>query len=390
MSKHALLSPSSAHRWLVCPPSARLEAQYPDSAGESAREGTFAHRLAELTLQRYLKAIGDMKYQQEVKALKSGNTKLGNYYTWDMDDYVGEYVDLVIQKYEAAKEKDPEAALLLEQSLDFSDWVPDGFGRGDAIVIADGILEIIDLKYGRNTPVSAINNPQIRLYGLGAYNAFGAIYDIDAVRLTIMQPRNGGESSELLSVGGLLDWALSIKPIAKQAYEGKGTLKPGPHCQFCRAAVRCKVLVAHQLELARYDFKDADQLTDAEVADVLSRADSLVTWANKIKSYALAQAVDNNVHWPGWKLVEGRSVRKISEPEQAALVLTAQYGHSEDDVYKPRELKTITQLERAIGKQTLADELAGLLIKPPGKPTLVPESDKRPEWNSAQNDFKVI
>lgn len=390
MSKHALLSPSSAHRWLVCPPSARLEAQYPDSAGESAREGTFAHRLAELTLQRYLKTIGDMKYQQEVKALKSGNTKLGNYYTRDMDDYVGEYVNLVIQKYEAAKEKNPEAALLLEQSLDFSDWVPDGFGRGDAIVIADGILEIIDLKYGRNTPVSAINNPQIRLYGLGAYNAFGAIYDIDAVRLTIMQPRNGGESSELLSVGGLLDWALSIKPIAKQAYEGKGTLKPGPHCQFCRAAVRCKVLAAHQLELARYDFKDADQLTDAEVADVLSRADSLVTWANKIKSYALAQAVDNNVHWPGWKLVEGRSVRKISEPEQAALVLTAQYGHSEDDVYKPRELKTITQLERAIGKQTLADELAGLLIKPPGKPTLVPESDKRPEWNSAQNDFKAI
>lgn len=390
MSKHALLSPSSAHRWLVCTPSARLEARYPDSAGESAKEGTFAHKLAELALQRYLKTIGDMKYQQEVKALKSGNTKLGDYYTRDMDDYVGEYVDLVIQKYEDAKEKDPEAALLLEQFLDFSDWVPEGFGRGDAIVIADGMLEIIDLKYGRNTPVTAINNPQIRLYALGAYNTFGAIYDIDTICMTIMQPRNGGESSEVLSVKGLLDWALSIKPIAEQAYDGKGPLKPGPHCQFCRAAVRCKALTAYQLEMTKYEFKDADQLTDTEVADVLSRADNLVTWANKVKSYALTQAIDNNVHWPGWKLVEGRSVRKISEPEQAALVLTTQYGHSEEDVYKPRELKTITQLEKAIGKKTLANELAGLLIKPPGKPTLVPESDKRPEWNSAQNDFEAM
>ena len=390
MSKHALLSPSSAHRWLVCTPSARLEAQYPDSAGESAKEGTFAHKLAELALQRYVKTIGDMKYQQEVKALKSGKSRFGDYYTWDMDEYVGEYVDLVIQKFEDAKEKDTEAALLLEQSLDFSDWVPEGFGRGDAIVIADGTLEIIDLKYGRNTPVTAVNNPQIRLYGLGAYNTFGAIYDIDAICMTIMQPRNGGESSEALSVARLLDWALSIQPIAEQAFEGTGSLKPGPHCQFCRAAVRCKALAAYQLEMTKYEFKDADQLTDAEVADVLSRADNLVTWANKVKSYALTQAIDNNVHWPGWKLVEGRSVRKISEPEQAALVLTTQYGHSEEDIYKPRELKTITQLEKIIGKKTLADELAGLLIKPPGKPTLVPESDKRPEWNSAQNDFKAI
>ncbi len=390
MSKHALLSPSSAHRWLVCTPSARLESQYPDSAGESAKEGTFAHKLAELALQRDLKTIGDMKYQQEVKALKSGKSRFGDYYTRDMDEYVGEYVDLVIQKFEDAKEKDTEAALLLEQSLDFSDWVPEGFGRGDAIVIADGTLEIIDLKYGRNTPVTAANNPQIRLYGLGAYNTFGAIYDIETVCLTIMQPRNGGESSEVLSVGDLLDWAVSIQPSAQKAYEGKGDLTPGPHCQFCRAAVRCRALAAYQLDMAKYDFKDADQLTDTEVADVLARTDELVTWANKVKSYALTEAVEHDVHWPGWKLVEGRAVRKISEPDQAAEVLSVQYGHTEDEIYKPRELKTITQLEKIIGKKTLADELAGLLIKPPGKPTLVPESDKRPEWNSAQNDFKAI
>lgn len=390
MSKHALLSPSSAHRWLVCTPSARLESQYPDSAGESAKEGTFAHKLAELALQRDLKTIGDMKYQQEVKALKSGKSRFGDYYTRDMDEYVGEYVDLVIQKFEDAKEKDTEAALLLEQSLDFSDWVSEGFGRGDAIVIADGTLEIIDLKYGRNTPVTAANNPQIRLYGLGAYNTFGAIYDIETVCLTIMQPRNGGESSEVLSVGDLLDWAVSIQPSAQKAYEGKGDLTPGPHCQFCRAAVRCRALAAYQLDMAKYDFKDADQLTDTEVADVLARTDELVTWANKVKSYALTEAVEHDVHWPGWKLVEGRAVRKISEPDQAAEVLSVQYGHTEDEIYKPRELKTITQLEKIIGKKTLADELAGLLIKPPGKPTLVPESDKRREWNSAQNDFKAI
>ena len=268
--------------------------------------------------------------------------------------------------------------------------MPEGFGRGDAIVIADGTLEIIDLKYGRNTPVTAANNPQIRLYGLGAYNTFGAIYDIETVCLTIMQPRNGGESSEVLSVGDLLDWAVSIQPSAQKAYEGKGDLTPGPHCQFCRAAVRCRALAAYQLDMAKYDFKDADQLTDTEVADVLARTDELVTWANKVKSYALTEAVEHDVHWPGWKLVEGRAVRKISEPDQAAEVLSVQYGHTEDEIYKPRELKTITQLEKIIGKKTLADELAGLLIKPPGKPTLVPESDKRREWNSAQNDFKAI
>lgn len=388
--EHALLSSSSAHRWLACTPSARLEDQYPDTAGESAREGTFAHKLAELELERYCKAIGETKYEQEIQKLKSGTSPLGDYYSLDMEDYVGEYVDLVIGKYEEARKRDTEAALLLEQHLDFSDWVPEGFGRGDALVIADGTLEVIDLKYGRNTPVSAINNPQIRLYGLGAYNEFGAVYDIDTVCMTIMQPRNGGESSECLPVGDLLDWAVSIRPAAELAFAGKGVLKPGPHCQFCRAAVRCKALADYQLEMAKYEFQDADQLTDSEVADVLGRAEELVRWANKVKDYALTEAVEHGHHWPGWKLVEGRSVRKISEPDQAALVLTTQYGHAEEDIYKPRELKTLTQLEKAIGKKELAEELAGLLIKPPGKPTLVPESDKRPEFNSAKSDFEAI
>lgn len=388
--KHALLSSSSAHRWLECTPSARLEDQYPDTAGESAREGTFAHKLAELELEHYIKTIGDMKYHKAVAALKNGKSPLGDFYTKDMESYVGEYVDLVIQKYEDAREKDAEAALLLEQRLDFSDWVPEGFGRGDAIVIADGTLEVIDLKYGRNTPVEAAHNPQIRLYGLGAYNEFGAIYDIDTVCLTIMQPRNSGESSESLSIADLLVWADSIRPIAQTAFKGQGGLKPGPHCQFCRASVRCRALAEYQLELARYDFRDADQLSDNEMADVLGRADDLVRWANKIKDYALMEVVEHGRQWPGWKLVEGRSTRKISEPEQAAVVLTTQYGHSEEDIYRPRELKTLTQLEKVIGKKELADELGGLLIKPPGKPTLVPESDPRPVFNTAADDFDVI
>lgn len=389
MRQHALLNSSSAHRWLVCTPSARLEDTYPDSAGESAKEGTFAHRYAELELDHYLKTITDDRYQAAMKELKSGKSPLGDYYAHDMDGYVGEYVDLVIQKYEAALERDPEAALLLEERLDFSDWVPEGFGRGDAIIIADGALEVIDLKYGRNTPVSAVNNPQIRLYGLGAYNEYGAIYDIDTVSMTIMQPRNGGESSESMAVGDLLNWAVSIKPIAEAAFAGTGELRPGPHCQFCRAAVRCKALADYQLEVARYEFRDAGQLTDDEVADILGRVDELVRWANKIKDYALIEALENGQHWPGWKLVEGRSTRRISDPEEAAQLLLNQ-GYTSEDVYKPLELKTITQLEKVIGKKALAETLESLLIKPPGKPTLVPESDKRPEFSAAKNDFVEI
>lgn len=388
--EHALLSSSSAHRWLICTPSARMEEGFPDTTSESAKEGTFAHKLAELELSRYIKAIGETKYKNELEELKSGKSPLGDYYSRDMEEYVSQYVDVVIEKFEEAKQRDAEAALLLEQHLDFSDWVPDGFGRGDAIIIADGILEVIDLKYGRNTPVSAVNNPQIRLYGLGAYNEFGAIYDIDTVCMTIVQPRNGGESSESLRVGDLIIWADSVKPIAQQAFKGEGEPKPGPHCQFCRAAVRCKALAEYQLEMAKYDFKDVNELTDDEIADVLHRVEDLVSWSNKVKAYALSEALESGKHWPGWKLVEGRSVRKISVPEQAILVLTTQYGHTEDEILKPRELKTITQLEKAIGKQELAKELAGLLIKPPGKPTLVPESDKRPEFNAAKNDFTEI
>ena len=389
MREHAILSASSAFRWLACTPSARLEEHYPDRAGESAKEGTFAHRLAELKLDRYSKAIGQTKYDLQVKILKEGKSQLGDYYSKDMESYVDEYVDLVIEKYEHAKEVDPEAVLMLEQRLDFSDWVPEGFGRGDAIVLYEGHLEIIDLKYGRNVPVSAIGNPQIRLYGLGAYHLLGSIYDVDTVTMTIMQPRNGGESSETLTSGELLEWAYQIHQTAQVAFEGKGELNPGPHCQFCRAAVRCRALTAQQLELAKHDFQDADQLSDEEVTDVLSRVDTLVSWANKIKAYALTEALDHGKHWPGWKLVAGRSNRKISDPDEAKERLLTE-GYPEAQICKPQELKTLTQLEKSLGKQDVAEVLEGLIIKPCGKPTLVPEDDPRPAFNSAAEDFTAL
>lgn len=387
MRKHALLSSSGAHRWLNCPPSARLESHYPDVTSEAAREGTFAHRLAEITLRRYLKEIGGMKYKQLVKELRAGKTAYGDYYAADMDEYVGQYVDTVIEKFTAAQERDKGAELLLEQHLDFSEWVPDGFGSGDAVIVADGTLEVVDLKYGRGVPVAAEGNPQLRLYGLGALSSLGFLYDVSDVCMTIVQPRLDSISSETLPVEKLLSWGASIRKTAEQAYQGEGVSKAGPWCQFCRAAVRCKTLAAYQLELARYEFKDEAELSEVELADVLKKAEALVSWANKVKEYALIEAVENGRHWPGFKLVAGRSIRKITDPEAAAATLL-HGGHSEEEIYKPQELKTLTGLEKALGRKAVAEELKDYIVKPEGKPVLVTEEDKRPEWQSAKEDFK--
>lgn len=384
MPEHAVCSPSAAHRWMHCTPSARLEQKYPDTTSESASEGTFAHAWAELQLRLFLNQITQDDYVKRRKEMIDNE-----FYSKALKDYTEEYVDIVISKYNAAKARDKGAALLLEQHVDFTEWVPEGYGRSDAIVLADGLMEVIDFKYGRNVQVVAQNNPQLRLYALGAYAELACIYDIDTTVLTIVQPRNGGESSETLRHENLLAWGDSIKPVAKLAYEGKGKVKPGDYCRFCKAASKCRELAEYQMSITEHMPQQTKELTDEEIADILQRADGFISWLNGVKDYALAEACDHGHKWPGMKLVEGRSCQKYTDETEVAYMLNHE-GYDDDLIYKPESLIGITAMEKLLGPKKFKSLMSEYLIKPPGKPTLVPDSDKRPEWNSPENDFEDI
>lgn len=374
---HAILSASSSKRWLSCPPSARLERKFPDKAGEAAREGTLAHALAEIGIKHWLGELSDAAAKKQRAQIEADDL-----YNPDMADYVQEYVDICIEKITAAA-----GTALVEEKLNFGRWVKDGFGTGDMVIIGNGVLEIVDLKYGKGVPVSAESNTQMQLYALGAIDQYGYIYDFDHVRMSIFQPRNGGLSTQLMSVAELLAWGKSIKPIAELAYKGKGEFKAGNHCRFCRAAAQCKALSEYNMEIAKLEFRDADLLTDDEVSFVLEHVDGLVRYAEKIKTFALEEAL-NGHRWPGFKVVEGRSNRKITDEAAAAKILRGA-GYSDDAIYKPLEIQTITALEKLITKKKFGELLGSVVEKPPGKPTLVPEEDKRPEYDPVQSEFEV-
>lgn len=375
---HAVLSASGSKRWLSCPPSARLERKFPDKAGEAAQEGTLAHALAEARIRHWLGEISENGLTLRIDSIRHDVL-----YSPEMGEYVREYVDLCIEKINEA-----HGTALVEERLDFSRWVKNGFGTGDMVIIGDGVLEIVDLKYGKGVPVSAEGNTQMQLYALGAIEQYGYIYDFDHVRMSIFQPRNGGLSTQLMSVDELLAWGESIKPIAELAYAGKGDFKAGEHCRFCRAAAQCKALADYNLEIAKLEFRDADLLTDDEVSFVLSRVDGLIRYADKIKTFALAEALKGH-KWPGFKVVAGRSNRRITDAVKAVKLLRGA-GYADDVIYKPLEMQTITDLEKTITKKKFGEILGSVVEKPPGKPTLVPADDERPEYDPVQYEFEVM
>lgn len=381
---HALLSPSGAERWLNCTPSARLEQEFPDSSGDAAKEGTLAHSLGELLIKYKLNLVSKQKYQQELKKIEENR-----FYDNSMLEYCDNYATHVLECYAEAKVKTPDALIFLEQRLNLTEYVPEGFGTGDAIIIADGMLDLDDFKYGKGVPVSAVNNKQMMLYALGALREFAHIYDIQRVRMTIYQPRIDNISTWELSVEDLLAWAeQELKPKAALAFDGAGEYQPGLHCRFCKAKALCKANADYNLELANYDFKVPALLNDNEVADILSRVDHFKQWANAVEEHALTEAVNNGKKWPGYKLVEGRSNRKYTSEKDVANKLLAE-GIAEDIIYT-KSIQGITALEKALGKATFNTYLADLIVKPVGKPALVPETDKRPELcslESAQQDF---
>lgn len=385
MSEHALLSPSGASRWLACTPSARLEQQFPDSSGDAAREGTLAHELGELLISYNAKLIKKAAYTKALKEIEANA-----FYNADMLNYMEGYAAFVIERYAEAKKKTKDAVLSLESRLDFTEYVPEGFGTGDAVVIANGILDIIDLKYGKGVSVSSVENKQMMLYALGALAEFDLLYDISIVRMTIYQPRLDNISIWELPVVELREWAeTELKPRAVMAFAGEGDFVAGVHCRFCRAKAQCKALAAENLKLAKYDFLRGELLTEDDIADILSRADAFKKWISAVEDYALKEAVDNGKSFPGFKLVEGRSNRMYANQDEVVKRLL-ENGYQEAIIYT-KSLLGITAMEKAITKKAFDAALSDLIVKPQGKPTLVPTTDKRPSWNSAENainDFK--
>lgn len=376
---HAILSASGSSRWMACPPSAQLEEQFPDEQSEYAAEGTFAHALAELQLSRATaNTIGPRIYKKKLAALQKDEK-----FSKEMEDYIDLYVTQVSEIFMTARKKCPDAIALLEQRLDFSQWVPEGFGTGDAVIISDDAVEVIDLKYGKGVPISAQGNTQMRLYGLGALSSHKMLYDFSRVRMTIIQPRLDSISTEELTVDELLEWTETyVRPQADLAMKGEGEFTAGEHCRFCKARFTCRARAEKNLELAQYEFQKPALLDTPEIAEILFRAGELQMWAADLQKFALEQAEKCGVKYPGWKLIEGRSNRKYTDEIMVSKILLDQ-GYKEDDVL-PRSLLGITAMEKHIGKKKFSDLLADCVIKPPGKPTLAPENDKRPELNSVQ------
>lgn len=383
MAKHALLSASSAERWLNCTPSARLTEKIPDTQSTYAAEGTLAHTIAEMILTFELEKC-DAAYPGFKAALEK--VKAEELFYEGMLDEIQDYVDYVLEQYNAAVSRSKDAVIFLEEKLDFSTYVPEGFGTGDCIIIAAGEMEIIDLKFGKGVEVSPIDNPQLKLYALGAYEKYGFIYGIEKITVTIAQVRLNNISSWTITAEMLEEWAENeLKEKAKLAFEGKGETVPGPWCMFCKVRQTCRARAVANLEF--YNTYNLDQrlLSVEDIAEILGQVDEIEKWAKEMKEYALEEAL-KGVRFPGWKLVEGRSNRVIENPDALVKVLIAE-GYDEEKLYKPRTLEGITALEKIVGKKKFNELAEGYIIKPPGKPTLVPVEDKRPEIDSAEEDF---
>ena len=370
MAKHAVLSASSSERWLNCPPSARLCEGYEDKGSDYAAEGTDAHTLCEYRLKQ---ALG-IPAEDPIENL--------SWYNEEMEECAAGYAAYVVELLETAKQTCSDPVVMIEQRVDFSRWVQEGFGTADCILIADGVLNIVDYKHGKGVEVSAEGNTQLSLYSLGALEIFDGIYDIDRVCVHIFQPRKSNVVSSMMDKTDLYQWAdTELTEKAQLAYEGQGSFSCGEWCRFCKAKAECRERAEANLALARYEFQSPALLDDEEIADILGKVDALTAWASDVKEYALQQAISGK-EWTGWKLVEGRSNRKYTS--EAAVATTVEGAGF--DPYE-RKVLGVTAMQKMLGKTRFEELLAPYIEKPQGKPTLVPESDKRPAMNTAKNDF---
>lgn len=385
---HALLSASGASRWLNCTPSAKLEDMHGEKTTSSyAAEGTLAHELSELFISHdLLKTISDDDFNLRFEEIMSNEL-----FSDEMLDMVPVYVDYCTTEFVAAKEQNSFATLEIEQKLDLTEFVPESFGTADCIIINDSIIEVIDLKYGKGVPVYAQHNKQGMLYALGALRKYDTLYDIETVKITIVQPRINNISTWEISVEKLLEWANSeLKPKAELAFNGEGELVAGEWCKFCSVKNKCRALYEEQLKIAKYEFQGPEFLTDDEISDVLTRSPQFIEWINSVTEYAQKRAIEHNKIWPGFKLVAGRSIRKWADEDKVVEAIFSRLPEATEDQVFSTKLKTITDIEKTFGKKRVAEILDDVIVKPEGKPTLVPNSDKRPALGieDAINDFK--
>lgn len=369
---HSTYSASGAHRWMRCTPSAQLEQQFPSEASTYADEGTAAHDLAEHKLKKALKM--------------RSNKPTSPYHSAELDEMTDIYAEYCLSLILKAKENCPDLQILIEQKLDFSDYLPKGFGTGDLVVVGSGTLHVVDLKYGRGVVVSAQKNPQMMLYALGALSLFGMLFDIEKISMTIIQPRVDNFSTYEISVDELISWAEEeLKPKAILASTGGGEFCAGDHCRFCRARNQCRARAAKNMQLLKYEFQNPDLLTDDEISEIIGLAEELAKWASDVYTYATALAINEDRQWDGFKLVEGRTRRKYSD--EAAVAETAKAaGYT--DIFK-QTLVTITEMEKLMGKKKFREILGGLVEKPAGKLILVPEKDNRVAVDPIGAEFQV-
>ena len=373
MRKHALLTASGSLRWLSCTPSAKLEATFEEKETTASAEGTAAHALAEYKLKRALRYFCKRpvsEYEDEA-----------------MDQHTDDYAGFILERMAELRKNGVDPMVLIETRLDFSDWVPDGFGTGDCVIIGDGVLHIIDLKYGAGVLVVAEGNPQLMLYALGALQQFGCLYDIKKVFITIFQPRRENISTAEVPVDCLMEWAEHfVKPKAKMAFAGEGDFLPGEWCLFCKAADKCRARAEKMLQLAKEEFAMPPLLTDEEIEELLPKLPEMEKWAKGLQAYALDAAVNHGKQWAGFKVVEGKSNRRYSNEDKVA---EEAMKNGYKDIYR-RTLINLTDMERRMGKKKFQEVLGKLIIKPPGKPDLVPLSDKRPAMKitNVKDEFK--
>lgn len=370
--------------WMACPPSARLGEGIEDKGSEYAQEGTLAHSIGELLLRKRWEGA-DITADLEA-------AQADPLYSGEMGEHMEAYAAFVEERMAEAKTRCADPRIFIEQTVKFDEYVPEGFGTSDAIIISDGLMDVVDLKYGKGVPVSAEGNPQMRIYALGCYLALSWAYEISIIRMNIFQPRLDSISTDTITRDELLAWAENeLKPRAALAWEGKGEFCPSKEtCRWCRASPRCRAHRDYQLEIARQEFADPPLLSNDEVAEIMNRLPALLAWADKVKEYALDAALNHGEQFPGYKVVEGRSNRKYADEDSIAAALR-KAGFKVVDIYKPRELLGLTAMEKLVGKKRFGELAGQYIIKPEGAPTLVPEADKRPPINTAAKaaeDFK--
>lgn len=387
MTQHALLSASAAHRWLQCTAAPKMEAKFPDTTSEYAKEGTLAHSIAELKLRAY--AVEPMSHATFTRRLNK--LKKDELYQQEMDTHTETYLHYVKGILLSYQSK-PYA--VVEKRVDFSQYVPQGFGTADCLIMAPGELHVVDFKYGKGVPVDAVNNPQMRLYALGALSTYQLLYQFRTVHMHIVQPRIQNFSQETLGIDILRQWAEDVvKPKAQEALSADGgKFHPGECCRFCRAKAPCKARSEYYAAMVdtAYEKRDMTMITMPELGEYLKKAKLLKEWAENLQEYAISQCLQG-VHVPGWKCVEGRGIRAFTDTD-AAFSRLMENGIDESILYERVPL-TLAKTEKAIGKKLFEELVSEYIEKKPGKPALVPESDKRPPLDltpKAADVFKSI